>query len=82
MVPVNEIEEWLRDHGEELAQISRVSGIGPGMVHMLAVLIIGGLEDAQILDELRSHLSHGDGREDPLRAVPDVMHEIRELAAA
>jgi len=80
--PVNEIEDWLREHGEELAAISRHSEVGPGMVHMLTVLILGRLEDEQILEELRAHLVERDGRRDVLHGVPKVMHQIRELAAA
>jgi hypothetical protein len=79
---MDDIHAWLEEHAGELAAIARRTDVGPGMVHMLAVLVLGGLADDEILGELRAHLALRTGDGDPLRHVPDAMNEIRQLTTS
>ena len=78
---MDDIHAWVEEHGEDLSAVARQTDLGAGIVHLLAVLVLGGLPDDQILGGLRAHLACRDGREDPLRQVPVAMSEIRELVA-
>ena len=78
---MDDIHAWVEAHATELAAVARRSELGPGVIHLLAVLVLGGLPDEQILGELRAHLVPLDGKGDPLLHVPEVMCEIRELVA-
>jgi len=76
------IENWLTDNDEQLVEIARRSDVVPDVVHLAAVMVLAGFTDAQIdthLNVLNVRLRDG---HDPLAGLPEVLREVRELAAA
>lgn len=77
---MSQVEQWLQANKDQLAEIVRRSDASPDLVHLVAVLVLGGLTDAQIhkqlgLVESRFDSDHG-YVEHVLRALP----EIRSIA--
>jgi len=79
---MSDIEDWLRAHEEELAQIARGTDLESALVHLTAVLVLAGIEDTQIYDQLHALVVSLDGQRHPLAGAPRALEEIRRLATA
>jgi len=79
---MSDIDDWLRAHEEELAQIARGADLESSLVHLAAVLVLAGIEDAQIYDQLHALVVSLDGQRHPLAGAPRALEEIRRLATA
>jgi len=62
---MSDIDDWLRAHEEELAQIARGTDLESSLVHLAAVLVLAGIEDAQIYDQLHALVVSLDGQRHP-----------------
>src|ERR1039458_1935204 len=49
---MSQVEQWLQANKDQLAEIVRRSDASPDLVHLVAVLVLGGLTDAQIHKQL------------------------------
>jgi len=79
---MSDIEDWLRAHEEELADIARGTDLESALVHLTAVLVLAGIEDAQIYDQLHALVVSLDGQRHPLAGAPRALEEISRLATA
>lgn len=77
---VNDIEDWIRAHGDRLEDIARDTDLSPYLVHLAAVLILEGLADDEIYGMLGEHVISMDGQHNPLTGAPEAIEEIRLLA--
>ncbi|MDR3649179.1 MAG: hypothetical protein P4L20_08820 [Acidimicrobiales bacterium] len=79
---MSDIDDWLRAHEEELADIARGTDLESPLVHLAAVLVLAGFEDTQIYDQLHALVVSLDGQRHPLAGAPRALEEIRLLASA
>jgi len=78
---MSDVEDWIRVHDEELAQIATTVHLEASVVHLVAVLVYAGVEDAQIFDQLDHLLPSIDGPPHSLAGAARAVEEIRRLAA-
>ncbi len=78
---MSDIEDWLRAHESDLAEIAETSDLEPGLVHLTAVLVLAGIEDAQIYDQLHGLVASLNGQRHPLAGAPHALEEIHRLAS-
>jgi hypothetical protein len=76
---MSDIDDWLRAHEGELDDIARETDVASALVRLAAVLILAGIEDAQIEGQLHSLVSLHDQRY-PLAGAPRALEEIHRLA--
>ncbi len=76
---MSDIDDWLRDHEGDLAEIARVTDVASALVRLAAVLVLAGIEDAQIEDQLQ-HLVSLDDQRYRLAGAPRALEEIHRLA--
>ena len=63
---MSEIEEWIRFHDEELAEIAATADLESALLHLVAVRVLAGFEDDQIYDQLHNLVLSLDGPRHPL----------------
>jgi hypothetical protein len=78
---MSDIEDWLEAHEGDLAQIAESADLDAGLVHLTAVLVLAGIEDAQIYDQLQGLVASLNGRRHPLAGAPRALEEIHRLAS-
>jgi len=76
---MSDIDDWLRDHEDDLGQIARETDVASALVRLAAVLVLAGMDDAQIEDQLYGLVSLHDQRY-PLAGAPRALEEIHRLA--
>lgn len=75
------VHGWITGYGARLDELADRSGVVPAVVPLAAVLVLAGLTDAQVreeLDALEVRLRDGS---DPLVGLVCALPLIRELAA-
>ena len=78
----NDVEAWFEAHATSLEHLAHEAGLAPGLVHLAAALVLAGLDDDEVYEQLGHHVLSLDGQHDPLAGVPTALHEIRRLVAA
>jgi hypothetical protein len=76
---MSDIDDWLRDHESDLVEIARETDVASALVRLAAVLVLAGIEDAQIEDQLHGLVSLDDQRY-PLAGAARALEEIHRLA--
>ena len=76
---MSDIDDWLRAHEGDLDDIARETDVASALVRLAAVLILAGIEDAQIEGQLHTLVSLHDQRY-PLAGAPRALEEIHRLA--
>lgn len=56
---MSDIHLWVCEHDEELGDVARRLGLEPATVHLVAVLVLGGLSDEEVLHQLRHLVDDG-----------------------
>jgi len=78
---MSDVADWLRAHEADLAEIAEIAEIDAGLVHLAAVLVLAGIEDAQINDQLHGLVVSLNGQRHPLAGAPRALDEIHRLAS-
>ncbi len=73
---MSDIEDWLRSHEADLAEIAEISDLEPGLVHLTAVLVLAGIDDAQIYDQLHGLVVSLNGQRHPFAGTSRALEEI------
>ena len=76
---MSDIDDWLHVHEGALDDIARETDVPSALVRLAAVLMLAGIEDAQIESQLHSLVSLHDQRY-PLAGAPRALEEIHRLA--
>jgi hypothetical protein len=80
---MSQVEEWLHANKDRLAEIASRSDTSEDLVHLAAVLILAGLSDAQIREQLASVESrfHNDDRyiRHLLKALRNLSRPLRQV---
>ena len=76
---MSDIDEWLQANEGDLDQIARETDLASALVRLAAVLVLAGMDDAQIEDQLHGLISLHDERY-PLSGAPRALEEIHRLA--
>jgi hypothetical protein len=76
---MSDIDDWLQAHEADLDEIARETDVASALVRLAAILVLAGIEDAQIEDELHGLVSLRDQRY-PLTGGPRALEEIHRLA--
>lgn len=76
---MSDIDDWLRDHESDLDEIARGTGLAPALVRLAAVLVLAGIADTQVEEQLHGLVSLHDQRY-PLTGAPRALEEIHRLA--
>jgi hypothetical protein len=74
-------QAWLDEHAQRLDAVADECGLAPGLVRLAAVLVLHGIPDDAIYDELNTHLVSLDGQHAPLAGAPHALDEIRRIAS-
>ena len=74
-----EPDKWLDLHATDLEHLADAYGAELEFVQVLAVMVVGGLDDGEIYDQLQT-LPNPDGQRNPYAAVPDLLSELRRVA--
>ena len=77
---MNEISEWLEVNAERLAEIASETELDATVVHLIAVLVVAGLADDQIYEQLSGLVISLDGKGRLLAGAPRALGEIRRIA--
>jgi hypothetical protein len=76
---VADIEHWLASHVDALERVAGEVHLDPNVVFTIAVLVLAGFEDQEVLSDLRVSLVIPNGDSDPLEAAPRAIRQVREL---
>jgi hypothetical protein len=76
---MSDIDDWLQANEADLDEIARETDVASALVRLAAILVLAGIEDAQIEDELHGLVSLRDQRH-PLTGAPRALEEIHRLA--
>lgn len=76
---MSDVDDWLRAHESDLCEIARATDTASALVRLAAVLVLAGIEDSQIEDQLHGLVSLHDQRY-PLAGAPRALAEIHRLA--
>jgi hypothetical protein len=78
---MSDIEDWLQAHAEDLAEIARTADLASSLVHLVAVLVLAGIEDDQIHEQLHAVVVSLNGQRHPLAGAPRALEELHRLVA-
>jgi len=70
-------EQWIDEHQSELAEISRRHGSYEHIVVGLAVLILHGYSDEEILGDVGERMLVWDGQRSPTAGIEDLLADLR-----
>lgn len=79
MMDQHEIIEWLHDHRGELREISSRFESDERVVRGLALMVLSGYSDDEVIADLAHEILVWDGQRSPLHDIPDVLAAIRQL---
>ena len=74
--------EWVDGHRTELRDISARYQSDDRVVRGLALMVLTGYTDEEVMADLAHEIVVFDGQRSPLRGVPDILGAIRELVTA
>ncbi len=78
---MSEIDEWIEANAQALASIAEQTEFEERLVHLVAVLVLAGLDDATIHGQLRGLMEALNGRRSPLDGAAAALEQIRHLTA-
>jgi len=78
---VSDVTEWLEANAETRARLFSQPGLEPRVVHLVAVLVLAGLDDEQIDAQLFGHGISVNGQPKCRARLPRALKVIRRLAA-
>lgn len=76
------VSEWLEAHDDLLERLAAEHRMDPGLVRLLAALVITEHSDEEIYQEALALLVSQNGHRSPLAEAPHVLSEIRAVASA
>lgn len=79
---MNDIEAWLEQHDEALSEIAHDNSLETGLVHLSAILVLAGLDNIEVLDQLVGMAHSLNGSRDPLAGAPDAIEAVRHLVSS
>lgn len=79
---MTDIERWMDTHEAELRALADRAGAHQETVQLVAVLVLNGLSDDEIYENLRDVSPSWDGQSNPLADAPDLVDELRRLVSA
>ena len=79
---MTDIERWIDGHESELHTLAARLGAHDETVMVLAGLVLGGLDDDDIYEQLREATPSWDGEHNPLGGAPQLLGELRQLIDA
>lgn len=79
---MNSIEEWIETHDEQLRDIAEDTEMAAPLVHLAAILMLAGVSDEEIYEQLSQHALSMDGQGSPLAGAPEALQRVRQLAAS
>jgi len=77
---VSEIDEWLQANADALASIADETEFEARLVHLVAVLVLAGLDDETIHGQLVGLMEVLNGHRSPLEGEAAALDRIRYLA--
>ena len=77
---MTDIESWIDLHETELHDLAERADMHDDTVHFVATLVLAGLPDDAIYEQLRELIPSLDGQRSPLEATPVLLEEVRRLA--
>lgn len=78
---VSDATNWLTGNDEGLQRIAERAEVDADVARAAAALVLAGYTDEEIVDELREHVLVMDGQFSPMRHIPQLLFEVRELVA-
>ena len=78
---MSDVEAWLEAHADALSAIAADAEVESRVVHLVAVLVLAGLDDRMIRDQLGGLDRPGEGSPDAAEGAARVLGPIRRLAA-
>jgi hypothetical protein len=79
---MSDVRSWLDTHTDHLREIADHHDLDLGAVEVIAILVLTGSSDQEILETMHEQRISMDGQHDPLRGAPQAIFEVRHLAAA
>ncbi len=79
---MTDIERWIDGHEPELHALAAHVGAHDETVVLVAGLVLGGLGDDEIYEQLREVTPSWDGQHNPLEGAPELLGELRQLIDA
>jgi hypothetical protein len=76
----SDVELCLEANTDALAEIAAETEFEGQLVHLVAVLVLAGLDDATIHAQLHGLMQSLNGRRSPLAGASDALERIRRLA--
>lgn len=80
MTDMGDVQRWVSEHEIELSALAERSRADEQVVRLLAVLVVGGLSDDEIYEQLRELTPSTDGQHSPLAGAPELVSAVRHLA--
>jgi hypothetical protein len=78
---MTDIQHWIHLHEAELHELAERAGAHDDTVHYLATLVLAGVSDDDIYEQLRTLIPSPDGQRSPLAGAPELLGAVRALAA-
>ena len=79
---MTDTEHWIDLHEAELHELAEHAGMHDDTVHFLASLVLAGLTDDAIYEQLHEVILSPDGQRNPLETTPVLLEEVRRLATS
>jgi len=76
---MSDIERWIDLHETELHELAERAEMHDDTVHFLATLVLAGLTDDAIYEQLHELIPSPDGQRSPLENAPALLEEVRRL---
>ena len=78
---MSEIDQWIEANAQALASIAEETELEGRLVHLVAVLVLAGLDDETIHGQLLGLMEVLNSRRSPLDGAAAALERIRHLAA-
>jgi hypothetical protein len=79
---MSDIERWIDFHQSELHELAERSAMHDDTVRFLATLVLAGLTDEAIYEQLHELIPSLDGQRSPLEHTPELLEEVRRLTTS
>jgi hypothetical protein len=79
---MTDIERWIDLHEPELHELAERADMHDDTVHFLVSLVLAGLPDDAIYEQLHEVILSPDGQRNPLETTPALLEEVRRLATS
>lgn len=78
---MNSIEEWVQAHDLRLREIADDTNMAPPLVQLAAMLMLAGVSDDEIYEQLANQVVSMNGQGSPLEGAPQALEQVRQLAS-